>query len=132
MITHEQNAEIEPIDSNTQYIIKSFVHYLSTEFSLKEKGKKNYSYKGFDVVGIAQTSLDKTKYTIKRFSNNMIRLFDEDDNLLEVEVKPILKDINSFYKLGIDIYHSTGKAKNTQIFGREIINKLNENIKLNT
>jgi hypothetical protein len=126
MIKHEQNAEIEPIDSNTQFIIKSFVHYLATEFSQKESGKKNYSYKGFDVVGIAQVSVGKTKYTIKRFSNNMIRLFDKDDNLIEVEVKPILRKINSIHRLKIELYRSKGKLKNTQILGREIINKLNE------
>jgi hypothetical protein len=127
LIKHEHNAEIEPIDPNTQFIIKSFVDYLATEFAQKENGKKNYSYKGFDVVGIAQTSLGKNKYTIKRFSNNMVRLFDENDELLEIDVRPILREINSKYGFDIDLYHSTGKAKNTQIFGREIINKLNNN-----
>ena len=55
----------------------------------------------------------------------MIRLFDEEDNLKEVEVKPILRDLNQALGLDIELYHSTGKAKNTQIFGREIINKIN-------
>ncbi len=124
LIKYEQNAEIEPIDPNTQFIIKSFIDYLATEFSIKENGKKNYSYKGFEVIGIANAEIDKTEYCIKRFSNNMIRLFDMEDNILEIEVKPILRKINEEYKLGIELFHSTGKSKNTQILGREIINKL--------
>ncbi len=127
LIKHEHNADIEPIDPNTQFIIKSFVDYLSTEFAQKENGKKNYSFKGFNVVGIAQASIGKEVYTIKRFSNNMIRLFNENDDLLEIDVKPILRQINTIYEFDIDLLHSTGKAKNTQIFGREIITKLNNN-----
>lgn len=127
LIKHEHNAEIEPIDPNTQFIIKSFVDYLATEFAQKENGKKNYSYRGFDVVGTAQASLGKDTYAIKRFSNNMIRLFDKSDDLLEIDVKPILREINTTYGFNIDLSHSTGKAKNTQILGREIINKLNNN-----
>jgi hypothetical protein len=127
LIKHEHNAEIEPIDPNTQFIIKSFVDYLATEFAQKGNGKKNYSYKGFDVIGVAQASLGKETYTIKRFSNNMIRLFDKNDDLLEIDVKPILREINNSYGFDIDLDHSTGKAKNTQILGREIITKLNNN-----
>jgi hypothetical protein len=127
LIKYEHNAEIEPIDPNTQFIIKSFVDYLATEFSLKENNRKNYNFKGFEVVELAQASVEGIDYTIKRFSNNMIRLFDENDELMEIDVKPILRIINSEYHLGIDLHHSTGKAKNTQILGREIINKLNEN-----
>lgn len=54
----------------------------------------------------------------------MIRVFDKKDNLLEIEVKPFLRTINNTYNLGIDLLHSTGKAKNTQVLGREIITKL--------
>ena len=57
----------------------------------------------------------------------MVRLFDKDDNLLDIEVKPILREINDVYELGIELFHSTGKAKNTQILGREIINRLKNN-----
>lgn len=124
LIKHEQNAEIEPIDPNTQFIIKSFIDYIATEFSVKTNGKKNFSYKGFDEIGIAQVIVNNEKFCIKRFSNNMIRLFDEEDNLLDIEVKPILREIDKIYNLGIEPNHSTGKAKNTQIFGCEVINRL--------
>jgi hypothetical protein len=127
LIKNEQNAEIQPIDPNTQFIIKSFIDYLATEFSLKEIGKKNTSYLGFDLIGSIEVEVENKKFIIKRFSNNMIRLFDEDDNLLEIDVKPILRKINENYNLGIELFHSTGKAKNTQILGREIINKIKIN-----
>ena len=124
LIIHEQNAEIEPIDPNTQFIFKSFIDYVSTELSYKERGTKNFSYKGFDEVGKANFELDGKEYSLKRFSNHMIRLFDKNDNLLEVQVKPILRKINDKYELDINLLHSTGVDKNTQILGREIINKL--------
>ena len=124
MIKYEQNAEIEPIDPNTQFIFKSFIDYISTELSYKESGSKNFSFKGFDEVAKANIELDGTKYSLKRFSNHMIRLFDKNDNLLEIQVKPILRKINKKLELNIDLFHSTGVAKNTQILGREIINKL--------
>jgi len=127
LIKYEQDAEIEPIDPNTQFIIKSFIDYIATEFSGNENGRKNFSYYGFDVVGEASASVGNKNYLIKRFSNNMIRLFDEQEKLLNIEVKPILRKINDEYHFEINLYHSTGKAKNTQILGREIINKLNDN-----
>ena len=124
LIRYEQNADIQPINPNTQFIIKSFIDYLATEFALKEIGKRNNSYLGFDVIDSVETYMDNKTYIIKRFSNNMIRVFDKKDNLLEIEVKPFLRTINNTYKLGIDLLHSTGKAKNTQVLGREIITKL--------
>lgn len=124
LIRYEQNADIQPINPNTQFIIKSFIDYLATEFALKEIGKRNNSYLGFDVIDSVETYMDNKTYIIKRFSNNMIRVFDKKDNLLEIEVKPFLRTINNTYNLGIDLLHSTGKAKNTQVLGREIITKL--------
>ena len=124
LIKYEQNADIQPINPNTQFIIKSFIDYLATEFAFKEIGKRNNSYLGFDVIDSVETYMDNKTYIIKRFSNNMIRVFDKKDNLLEIEVKPFLRTINNTYNLGIDLLHSTGKAKNTQVLGREIITKL--------
>ncbi len=111
LIQHEHNAEIEPIDPNTQFIIKSFIDYIASEFSPKENGKMNFNYKGFQTVDDAYAVIDETEYYIKRFSNNMIRLFDNENNLLNIEVKPVLRNINEKYKLGIGLNDSTGKAK---------------------
>jgi Cdc6-like AAA superfamily ATPase len=90
----------------------------------KQPSKKNFSSDGFDIVGEVMVSIENKKYLIKRFSNNMIRLFDETDSPLSIDVLPFLKKINEKYKLGIALLHSTGKAKNTQILGREIVNEL--------
>ena len=125
LIKAELSAEIEPIDPNTLFIIKSFIDYLATEFSKKEIGSKNFSFKGFDEKGKILVNIGNEKYWIKRFSNNMIRLFDKDENLVEIEVKPILRKVIESYDLNISLFHSTDIAKNTQILGREIINKLN-------
>ena len=125
LVRLEQNAEIEPINPNTQFIIKSFVDYLITKFSKKEKGKMNYSVYGFDVVEQAEVKIKNISYTIKRYENKMIRIFDEDEdedeNKFNGKVKSILRHINEEYKLGIDLGN-----KNTQILGEEVIIALNK------
>lgn len=126
LIYEEQKAEIHPIDLNTKFIIKSFIDYISTEFMQKTSGKKNFSYKGYDVVSSADTDLDGQSIRIKRFSNNMIRLFNSEEELMEVQVKPILRFLNEKLALGVDLHHSTGILKNTQVFGRDVIDRLNQ------
>jgi hypothetical protein len=121
LVKHEQNAEIEPIDPNTQFIIKSFVDYLATEFSEKERGKMGFSVNGFDVVEQAEVIVENLSFTIKMYENNMIRLFDADDNMLNTKVKPFLRRINEEYNLEIGL-----ESKNTQILGKEIIIALNK------
>ena len=128
LIIHEHNAEIEPLDPNTQFIFKSFIDYISTEFSFRESGKRNFSFKGFDEIGMANVELDGSSFCIKRFSNKMIRLFDKNGTLLEGDVKPILRRINDKYELGIDLFHSSGTAKNTQVLGEDIINSLKKEV----
>jgi len=124
LIKYEHEAEIQPIDPNTQYIIKSFIDYILTEYSQKS-GQKNRSYNGFEVASYATFILDNKKYVLKRFENNMVRLFNDDDDLMEIEVLPVLRAANKVLGLGVDINHSTGKVKNTQVFGKDIINALN-------
>lgn len=127
LIRHEHNAEIEPIDPNTQFIIKSFVDYLATEFPQKEPGRKTFSsgYNGFDVVSQATAIIGSQTYIVKRFSNNMIRLFDENDTLRPIIVKPILREINTAYGLKISLRMPNGTGKTTQILGKEVIEGLN-------
>ena len=54
----------------------------------------------------------------------MIRVFDDKDNLLDLEVLPLLREINEKYKLGVDLKHPTGTPKNTQVFGKDVIDAL--------
>ena len=121
VIKYEHKAEIEPIDLNTQFIIKSFINYLATEFSKKERRKLNFSVDGFDVVASTEINIDKKAYTIKKFENKMIRIFDNNDELLDIPVKPFLRKINMEYNLGID-----EERKNTQVLGEEYIIALNK------
>jgi len=121
VIKYEQKAEIEPIDLNTQFIIKSFIDYISTEFSKNERSKMNYSIDGFDVVAYAKISIDNETYTIKKFENKMIRVFDNKNELLDIKVKPFLRKVNKEYNLNID-----ENRKNTQVLGEEYIVALNK------
>jgi hypothetical protein len=126
LIKYEHEPEIQPIDPNSQFIIKSFIDYILTEYSFKESGQKNFSFNGFDVVSTANAELEGKKYIIKRFENNMIRLFDESENLRDIDVKPILRAVNDKYKLQIPSVFPGGKLKNTQVLGKDVINALNE------
>ncbi|MES2776811.1 MAG: PD-(D/E)XK nuclease family protein [Bacteroidota bacterium] len=125
LLVAEQHAEIQPINPNSQFIIKSFVDYIVTEYSNSGLGRKNFSLNGAEEIDAAKAVLGSANYTLKRYDNHMIRIFDSEDNLLEIEVRPILRKINEVYKLGIDYNHVTGTEKNTQVYGREIIKALN-------
>jgi hypothetical protein len=126
LILLEQRAEIQPINPNTQFILKSFIDYIVTEFSYRESGQKNFNFNGSEEVETSKAIINNKTYILKRFENKMIRVFGEEDNVLDIEVRPLLKEINRKYNLGIDLNHSTGTEKNTQVFGREIISELNK------
>lgn len=126
LIKCEHEAEIQPIDPNTQFIIKSFIDYILTEYSYRESSQKNFSFNGFSVAAQATAELEGHKYIIKKFENNMIRLFDENENLQEIEVMPVLKAINEKYMLGVSPTFPGGQIKNTQYWGRDVINALNK------
>ena len=79
----------------------------------------------FSLIGqLAYLRRSKTRNMPQRFSNNMIRIFDENEDLLETYVKPILRNTIKKYDLDIELKNSTGADKNTQILGRDVINKL--------
>jgi len=121
LIEFEHLAKIHPIDLNSLYILKSFVDYLSSEFVQKINGKKNFDIKGFSVIDEYLYKGNVGAFFIRRYSNQMIRLFDENDEILNVEVKPILRDVIKSENLDINLLHANGKPKNTQILGRELI-----------
>lgn len=121
----EQQANIQPINPNSQFIIKSFIDYIVTEFSNTATGEKNFNFNGSDEMDKATVNIDEKIYVLRRYENNMIRVFDEDDNLLDIDVLPLLKKINDMRLLNIPIKHNSGTPKNTQVFGREVIKGLN-------
>ena len=127
LVVAEHNAEIAPIDPNTQYIIKSFIDYLYSNFSkIETKTRAKLEFNDTDVVDIANFTLNNKFYYIKRFANKSILIFDENDIRINESVKPILREINEYHKLGVDLYHSTGADKNTRVLGKDIIIHLNE------
>lgn len=123
LIKLENKSEISPIESNTQYIIKSFIDYISTELSIKER-TNNFSIAGSNVVEEVEVEIDGEKYFLKRFDNKMIRLFDSNYEMTNQPVKPILRKIISEYKLDVDLERKPGKRKNTQMLGRDVIREI--------
>ena len=127
LIELENNSEISPIDNNTQYIIKSFIDYIGTELSIKEK-TNNFSIAGSKVVEETQFEINNEKYFLKRFDNKMIRLFDLNNEMTNQPVKPILRKIITKYNLDVDLERKPGKRKNTQILGRDVIREMNKRL----
>lgn len=121
----EHHAEIQPINPNTQFILKSFIDYIVTEFSNSSNGQRNYNFNGSDEIEMAKITLNKNIFVLRRYENKMIRVFDDNDNVLDIEVRPLLKQINNNFSLGIETHHQTGTPKNTQVFGREVISAIN-------
>jgi hypothetical protein len=107
LIKNEHEAEIQPIDPNTQFIIKSFIDYMLSEYSQKGGGQRNQSFNGFAVVSAANYVIDGSLY------------------FLRLDVKPVLRKVNELYHLGVTLDFPGGRKKNTQHLGRDIINALN-------
>ena len=122
LISLENDLEISPINENSKYILKSFADHISSELS-----EKNKQY-NFSIAGAAVESADFVKedeqLTLKRFDNKMIRIFNNEGELLDIQVKPVLREIISKYKLNIDLFREPGKLKNTQTLGKDVIDQL--------
>ena len=127
LIKLENNSEISPIDNNAKYIIKSFIDYISTELSIKEKSN-NFSIAGSKVVEETQFVLDDEKFFLKRFDNKLIRIFDLNNEMINEPVKPILRKIITEYNLDVDLDRKQGKSKNTQVLGRDVIREINKRL----
>jgi len=81
-----------------------------------------------DVDVSASIKLDDEIYHIKRHIDATILIYNENDNVLYEPVLPILREINISNNLGVDMEHSSGHIKNTRVFGKDIINRINEKI----
>ena len=126
LLVLEQHAQIQPINPNTEFILKSFIDYVVTEFSNSSTGERNFNFNGSDEVEKAEVKIDGKLHILRRYENKMVRIFDEHDNVLELEVLPLLRRINEEYKLSIERFHSKGtNPKNTQVFGKEVIGAIN-------
>lgn len=81
-----------------------------------------------DVIESVSIKFEDKIYHIKRHSDTTILIYDENDNVLYEPVLPFLRAINSFNNLGVELKHSSGHVKNTRVFGKDVINRVNENI----
>lgn len=125
LIYLEQRSEISPIDINTLYIIKSFVDHISRDLYPQDRSTKNFSTSGSHVADQAEFRKDSNTYHLKRFNNHMIRVYDENDDLVDVTVKKVLREAIQDYQLNISLKTKSGRNKNTQMLGKDVINILN-------
>lgn len=125
LIKLENNSEISPIENNAQFIIKSFIDYISTELTIKEK-TMNYSVTGFKIVEQASYQLNNNNFSLKRYDNNMIRNYDENGSLIKEQVKPVLREIIKKYNLNVNLERKPGELKTVQTLGRDVIRELNK------
>ncbi len=123
LIELENKSNISPIDQNVLYIIKSFIDYIATNLSKTEK-LSSFSIAGSEVVEAAPVELDGMNFTLNRYDNNAIRLFDSENEIVDKQIKPILRELIAKYKLGIVLERKPGKMKNTRRLGREVIREL--------
>jgi len=129
LIQLENNGEIAPIENNTLYILKSFIDFISTELGKKDKrGNYNYSIAGAEVIDQCEFFREGKLYLLKRYENKMIRIFNEDNVIQDVPVKPILREIIENYDLNIPLERKSGKLKNTQELGKDVITEINKNL----
>ncbi len=119
LIEYEHLAKIDPFDFSTTFIIKSFIDFIEKYFT--KNLSINYSVAGIPEQENIEFKLEDKIFILRRFQNNMIRIYDSDDQEINKDVKPILRDIINDYNLNIDIDN-----KNTQTLGKEIIKKLKE------
>jgi len=120
LIDLEHAAQIEPFDFSVLFIIKSFIDFIETSFT--KSFNLNYSVAGIPEKEKAVFLLDGSTYILRRFQNNMIRIYDDNDNLQESEVKPVLREIIKTYNFNISLENKT-----THMLGRDVITALNEN-----
>lgn len=124
IIHDESKGEIEAINEYTKHTIKSFIQFIANDFKSEqqeEKERKSYSIEGLEIKNYVEVIYNNKNIIIRRFENNMIRIFDKDGKEMNVNVKNILKEID--LQFGFKIYDIN---KTTQMIGRDVINALNE------
>lgn len=87
-----------------------------SQFVIKSTGER---LKDVDSTQEVEFIKDDKTLTLKRFDNGMIRIFDEDNQELDTDVKSVLKEINTLNNLGVVIDNRT-----TQQIGKDILSLL--------
>ena len=95
LLEFERIAKIEPFDFSLTFLIKSFIDYLEKSFN--KSLLLNYSVAGIPEKESVIIIIDGRKITLRRFKNNMIRIYDENNYEMETEVKKELRNINEKY-----------------------------------
>jgi hypothetical protein len=78
------------------------------------------------VLEKAKISFDNKTYYIKRHIDTTILIYNENDEVLYEPVLPMLRKFNDTNNLRVSLNHSTGHIKNTRVFGKDLIDIINE------
>jgi len=108
----ESAGEIAPLHAEQLYQIKCFIDYIELEFIYKAPEVSTLNVKEYVHCMI----LDGTCYMIKKYDDNSIRLFDGDDNLLSIKVKPKLIEMIDDLELAVELDNKTANE-----LGRDVI-----------
>jgi hypothetical protein len=111
----ESVGEIAPLHAEQLYQVKCFIDYIELEFIYKASEVATLNVKEYAHCMI----LDGTCYMIKKYDDNSIRLFDGDDNLLSIKVKPKLREMIADLELPVELDNKT-----TNELGRDVIRSI--------
>jgi hypothetical protein len=122
-IENESHAKIEPLDFSTIFLIKSFIHFLDISFN--KNNKQSFPVTGIQEKERVSFTLENKNYFLIQYMNNMIRITDENGELVNGAVKERLRKIINEKKLDIEFKKQNNNSlKTTQELGKEVIAKL--------
>jgi hypothetical protein len=122
VLRNESDSDISPINEYVRHTLKALIIHIKERVSPSLTNRRNVTQIG-DIVESALVQLSDGKYRIDRHESKSVRVFNLDTQEYEV-TKPILRKINEEMKLGIELYLTTGRKKNTRNLGKLVIREL--------
>ncbi|MDZ5781900.1 PD-(D/E)XK nuclease family protein [Marinococcus luteus] len=123
MLEKEARGEIEPISEYVRHTLKAFIRHIMDSQKALIKTPNSTADPGSLRQEVTVTSAG-TRYQIQQFQSGMIIVYNAD--LQEKEIaKPVLRQINQEYDLGVELYSPSGKKKKTPQLGRDVLKALN-------
>ena len=122
LLVAEAEAQISPLAEYLRHTLKAFIRHI-LESPAGSFGRLRETISPGEVVQVTAVKLGTTIYQIERHESTAIRILNLTSREYEV-AKPILRQINEEKKLGVNLLAKNGKAKNTRVLGRDVINAL--------
>lgn len=122
LLVAEADAQISPLAEYLRHTLKAFIRHIQ-ESPAGTFGRLHETVNPGEIVQVIGAKLGNTVYQLERHESMAIRVLNLASREYEV-AKPILRQINTELKLGVDLNARNGVAKNTRILGRDVINAL--------